>query len=79
MSPNPINLYGLGPWMSPNHIYIYMYKDRHRLVAGGRALAKPYKSIGFGDMDVTKPYEFMGSGAMDVTKPNIERERERDL
>ena len=28
-------------------LYIYIYRDRHRPVAGGRALAKPYKSIGF--------------------------------
>ncbi len=34
-----------------------------------KAVTKPYKSIGFGAMDVTKPYEFIGFGAMDVTKP----------
>ena len=50
---------------------MYIYKDRHRPVAGGRALAKPYKFIRFGDMDVTKPYEFIRFGAMDVTKPYI--------
>ncbi len=33
------------------------------------AVAKPYKLIGFGAMDVAKPYEFIGFGAMDVTKP----------
>ncbi len=30
---------------------------------------KPYKFVGFGDMDVTKPYKFTGFGHMDVTKP----------
>jgi hypothetical protein len=30
---------------------------------------KPYKSIGFGAMDVPKPYKFIGFGTMDVTKP----------
>ena len=38
------------------YIYIYIDTDRHRPVAGGRALAKPSKFIVFGDMDVDKPY-----------------------
>ena len=34
------------------YICIYIYRDRHRRVAGGRALAKPYKSMGFGALAV---------------------------
>ncbi len=43
--------------------------SRGGIVGGVRIRPKPYKSIGFGAMDVPRPYEVIGCGAMDVPKP----------
>ncbi len=43
LSPNPLNLYGLGPWMPPNPVNLYGL---------GPDVTKTYEFIWFGAMDV---------------------------
>ncbi len=62
MSPSPISLWGLGP-------YIDVTKPYKFKGFGAMDVTKPCKFIGFGAIDVTKPFKFIGFGAMDVTKP----------
>ena len=50
MTPDPVNLYALVPWMSPNFINLYALVD----------VTITYKFIGIGARYVTKPYEFIG-------------------
>jgi hypothetical protein len=63
MSPNPMHLYGLGPWMSPNPYQFIGF--------GAMDDTRPYKFIRFCVMDVTKPYEVYMLWWMSPTPMNL--------
>jgi len=54
MTPDPVNLYALVPWMSPSLINLYALVD----------VTKRYEFMGFGARYVTKPYTHYDSFAL---------------
>ncbi len=78
--PNPMNSYGVGPFMSrapaipvqsPGHLMLQSPGPKPYKFIGFGAIheAKPYELIRFGATHGPKPYTFIGCGAMDITKP----------
>jgi hypothetical protein len=61
MTPNPINLYDLGPSNASKPYKFIWFGDIHD--------PNSYKFIGFGAIHVPKPYKFIRFGAIHDPKP----------